>query len=50
MTNSNSDASKTDAKKVWQKLELKQVDVPSATKGGVNRLDPGEGFAFYRNS
>jgi hypothetical protein len=50
MTNSNSDASKTDAKKVWQKLELKQVDVPSATKGGAGRIDPGEGFFAYRNS
>ena len=50
MTNNNSDASKTDAKKVWQKLELKQVDVPSATKSGAERLDPAESFFFYRVS
>ena len=41
---------KIEAKKEWQDLELKKLDVPAVTQGGVNRLQPGETFPFYRNS
>ncbi|QFT78507.1 hypothetical protein [Erythrobacter sp. THAF29] len=37
-------------KKAWQKLKLEQLDVPSATRTGFGRLQPGEAFNFYRNS
>lgn len=37
-------------KKSWEQLKLKQLDVPSATQAGAGRIQPGEGFNFYRNS
>ena len=40
----------TTEKKQWQTLELKVLDVPSATRTGTRRLDPLEGFFDYRPS
>lgn len=48
------DMTKTDpngkGKKAWRKLEIEQLDIPSATQAGTNRIQPGEAFVFYRNS
>lgn len=51
MTDKNSKVEPA-SKKAWQDLELKQLDVPSATQTGtpLSALQPGESFNFYRNS
>lgn len=38
------------AKKAWVSLGIDELDVPSATRNSNGRLQPGEGFNFYRNS
>ncbi len=50
MTDKPTSETEANAKKPWQKLEIEQLDVPSATQAGAGRLQPGEGFNFYRNS
>ncbi len=50
MTKTNTPSSETMDKKPWQTLELKVLDVPSATMTGTRRLDPLEGFFDYRPS
>ncbi len=52
MTDKKSTMDQPAGKKAWAELELKQLDVPSATQNGdaLRVLQPGEAFNFYRNS
>lgn len=52
MTDKKTEMTGAESKKAWQDLELKQLDVPSATQNGgpMDILQPGEAFNFYRNS
>lgn len=37
-------------KKAWESLELKVLDIPTATQNGAGRIQPGESLFFYSNS
>ena len=48
--NSATNPDNSTEKKTWEALELKVLDIPTATQNGMGRLQPGEGINFYRNS
>ena len=50
MTDAIDNGPNAEGKKAWQKLELQQLDVPSATQTGMGVVQPGEAFIFYSNS